>query len=723
MIALKKTLTERKGMPSGSMTSLIKAIDAGVLLIILYMLVTFFCVLLRFFSPATANASPLASLDSKTEMGISGIREGQLMLELGGKGSFAPAPMLKTRADLQINGIIANVQVFQDFINPTDKWLEGIYVFPLPDNAAVYHLRMHVGERIIDGIVKERTEAKKVYKEKKDQGYKASLLEQERPNIFRISVANIGPHEKISIEIIFQQKVHYENGVYSLRFPTVVGPRYIPDPAQTTRYSPTGNGLQADIERMRQIISPVVEPGEISVNPVSIKIHLNSGVALSEIRSLYHGVNITDNDDRSSDITLSGSRVVADRDFVLEWKPKPESEPQAALFAEKRDGENYGLLMVMPPVVDVPKVHSTARTMIFILDASGSMAGASEQQAKYALQTAISRLTPSDHFNIISFNDKPSLLFNEPLPATYKSISKAKQYLKNLESAGGTEMYPALATAMAGKRGKHEGLEQIILVTDGCVGNEKSLLQLINNDLGASRLFTVGIGSAPNEYFMKAAARMGRGSFTFIGDPAEAQVQMLELFRKIEYPMVTDIEVVLPETALGEAIPDPIPDLYLGEPVNVVFKLDKLPETIMVRGLHAGSPWNIELSLSDIRDRNGISIFWAREKIRGLMDSLSTGADKEEVRGEVTKTALSHNLVSRYTSMLAVDTTPTRPLTHDVQKALAATNLPDGWIYSKVFQLPQTATVAELCFVLGLLSSCLAVLATLLVMKGRGTKK
>jgi Ca-activated chloride channel family protein len=722
--AIRKCLSARKILPCSSMTGLLKAVDAGILLIVLYMLVAFLCVLLRFFSPAAAKAAEFPTPVLGKELGLSAIREGQLLLAVDKTGSYAPAPLLETRAELKVSGIVANVRVFQDFTNPTDKWLEGIYVFPLPDDAAVYHLRMHVGERIIDGIVKEREEAKKVYEEKKEEGYHASLLEQERANIFRISVANIGPYEQLSVEIIYQQKVLYDHGVYSLRFPTVVGPRYIPDAVTTSEYSPAGpEPFAANKNDWNRIISPVVEPGDMPVNRVSMNIHLQAGFALAEIKSLYHGVYITKNDDGSRDIVLAGSGVVADRDFVLEWKPEPDSGPRAALFTEKIDGETYGLLMVMPPTPDRHLKITSPRTVLFVLDISGSMAGASERQARCALQTAISRLTPQDHFNIITFNDSPGLLFQEPAPATRTTIQTARNFLNNIESEGGTEIYPALAAALSNKEpGLHE-LLQIILITDGCVGNDETLLQAIKSQLGDRRLFSVGIGSAPNGYFMKAAARLGRGIFTFIGDPSEAQARMTELFRKIENPMLTDIELLLPEQELIGVFPHPLPDLYLGEPVSAVFQINELPDTLLLHGRLAGKKWQTELMTNDAEGGNGIAVLWAREKIRGLMDSLTIGVDKTEVRTEVVRTALAHNLVSRYTSMLAVEKTPVRPIRNNLQKTLVTTNIPQGWIYSKVFRLPQTASVAGLCFVLGFFSLLLAVLASLLMIYDRRVRK
>jgi Ca-activated chloride channel family protein len=722
--AIRKCLSARKILPCPSMTGLLKAVDAGILLIVLYMLVAFLCVLLRFFNPAAARAAEQPNPDLAKRQGLSAIREGQLLLAIDKAGFYAPAPLLATRAELQVSGIVANVRVFQDFTNPTDKWLEGIYVFPLPDDAAVYHLRMHIGERIIDGIVKEREEARKVYEKKKEEGYHASLLDQERTNIFRISVANIGPREQLSVEIIYQQKVFYDNGAYSLRFPTVVGPRYIPDAAITSEYSPAGpEPFAAREDDWNRIISPVIEPGAMPVNRVSMNIHLQAGFPLAEIKSLYHGVDVTENDDGSRDIVLAGSGMVADRDFVLEWKPEPESGPRAALFTEKIDGEIYGLLMVMPPTPDMHSRESWPRTLLFVLDISGSMAGASERQARCALQTAISRLTSQDHFNIITFNDSPGLLFQEPVPVTHTTIQKAKHFLKNIESEGGTEIYPALAAALSNKEpGPHE-LLQIILITDGCVGNDETLLRAIKSQLGGRRLFSVGIGSAPNGYFMKAAARLGRGSFTFIGDPSEAQARMVELFRKIENPMLTDIELVLPEQELLGAFPDPLPDLYLGEPVSAVFRINELPDMLLLHGRLAGKKWQMELMANDAEGGKGLAVLWAREKIRGLMDSLTVGVDKTEVRTEVVRTALAHNLVSRYTSMLAVETTPVRPIRKNLQKTLVTTNLPQGWIYSKVFRLPQTASVAGLCFVVGFFFLVLAVLVSLFMIYDRRVRK
>ena len=397
--------------------------------------------------------------------------------------------------------------------SPTDEWLEGIYVFPLSESAAVDTLVMKIGDRVIVGEIEERVKAKKIYEEAKKAGKKASLLEQERPNIFTTSVANIGPGEVVSITIEYQEDLRYSQGEFSLRFPMVVGPRYIPGAKKITGFSGTGWSHDTDqVSDASRITPPVADPSKGPINPVSIRVHVNAGFPI-HVNSPSHDIQVTE-DSSGTLIALDEQTVPADSDFVLEWRPRVGDAPNAALFSDVFQGDTYALLMLMPPSDPDATIERLPKETIFVIDTSGSMSGTSIEQAKEALRLAIRRLSPEDSFNLIQFNSTASRMHGSSQPATQKNIDRAVRYVKNLDAGGGTEMLGALVFAL-GETPEMNKVRQVIFITDGEVGNESALFGYIKKNLGRSRLFTVGIGSAPNSHFMTKAAEYGSGCLLY----------------------------------------------------------------------------------------------------------------------------------------------------------------------------------------------------------------
>jgi Ca-activated chloride channel family protein len=336
------------------------------------------------------------------------------------------------------------------------------------------------------------------------------------------------------------------------------------------------------------------------------------------------------------------------------------------------------------------------------------MTGTSIEQARAALLLALSRLTPRDRFNVIQFNSVTDKLFDGAVAASPEAIQTAQKYVRALKAGGGTEMAPALDAALAASEDSSR-LRQVIFLTDGSVGNEEALFQLIHQRLGRSRLFTVGIGSAPNSHFMSQAAEFGHGTFTYIGDVAEVGEKMSGLFSKLESPALTDIEIKWPSSPTVVMWPARVPDLYQGEPIVVSAALDALGGKAVVTGKRGGQPWEVTLSLGGGRAESGVNVLWARKKIASLMSSVHEGGDPGEVRLAVIETALEHHLVGKYTSLVAVDVTPSKPADADSASAALPVNLPEGWNYESVFgSLPQTATPASLHLLLGLASMILA---------------
>jgi len=673
------------------------------------------CTLLSLFS---LSFLPLPALSLEPEslttsivptMGINEVTEGTLLFKTNKSGRYLPAPMLKTDVQITVTGIIARATVRQEFTNPSTKkgdWLEGIYVFPLPETAAVDHLRMQIGDRIIEGQIKERAEAKKVYEQAKQEGKRTSLVEQERPNLFTTSVANIGPGEHITVEIEYQETVRYDSGQYQLRFPMAVGQRYIPGtPVIIEGQAPKGTGTILDTDRVpdaSRITPPVQSSSQSSSNPMSLSLILNPGFPVAKVESPYHPIISIPDPDGGFHISLKADAVPADRDFQLIWHPAARTEPLATVFTEQHNGETYGLLMIAPPTKQDEQTPRVPRDLTFIIDTSGSMAGPSIEQAKASLAAALTRLTTQDRFNIIQFNNTVRSLFPTLEPVTTTTIKKAIHYAEHLSADGGTEMLPALRQALKSPQDLSR-LQQIVLLTDGQVGNEEELFELLHHRLGSRRLFTIGIGATPNSHLMRKAAEFGHGTFTHIGHVTEVKDRLDLLLKKLERPVLTNIRFDQSGWAGLDAYPTQITDLYEGEPVLLSFKTRSIPHEGTLIGQAGTQPWSFPVSFTHASSHSGISVNWARQKISALMDDTYKGEEEGPIRKAIIDVALAHHLVSKYTSLVAVDMTPARPTEKSAtEQEQKKENL------ASVASLPKTATNSQLQIVLGIVALILA---------------
>ena len=643
------------------------------------------------------------------------VQRGSLLLKSATGDLLLDAPMVKTEVDMRISGMLARVLVSQQFHNPGSDWAEGTYVFPLPEDSAVDRLRMRIGERVIEGEIQEKAQAKRTYEQAKKAGRKASLLKQERPNIFTSAVANIAPGEKVTVEIEYQQNLRYDQGRFHIRFPLVVAPRYIPGVPlgedNVMVFSGSGWAQNTDqVPDASRITPPVVDPVSGSVNPVNIQIMLDAGFPLARLDSPYHAIETVRDERGIHQIKLKAGEVPTDRDFELVWTPQTGQAPHAALFAESWEQEEYALLMVMPPVREMQAVQQIPREVIFVVDTSGSMHGESIRQAREALKMALRRLASEDYFNVIQFNSQTHALFGGAMAADSHNINRALAYVEGLDAEGGTEMLSAVKWALDAQA--HENrLRQVIFLTDGSVGNETALFQAIQQRLGSSRLFTVGIGSAPNSHFMTRAAQFGRGTFSYIGKVDEVKEKMTALFSKLESPVLTDIRIRWPGDVEVEMWPKRVPDLYLGEPVLVAARMAQLNGQVVVEGQVNGRLWQRALQLNGGGKNPGVNLLWARRKIVDLMDQRTLGRASGEVRDEVLKVALRHKLVSRYTSLVAVDKMPSRPLDMPLKEKVVPVNLAKGMSAKKVFgAMPQTATPASLNLIVGFIALLMALI-------------
>ena len=564
---------------------------------------------------------------------------------------------LDISADIEVNGLVAYAKIKQVFINPYNLELEAKYQFPLPEDAAIKHLKVKVGEQEIIGQIMEKQVAKAVYNRAKQQGKKASLVQQQRPNLFTNNIANIPAQSTVVVTLEFIMPVTFADNKLSLTLPL----------AMTTRYH-SNDDQQSQMQQEIELTAPIAK--SLADSQASINIALNAGASISTINSNSHKINSTalTQDQSSYLITLTHEQALADRDFTLHWQLQASQQPQISSFTEQVNGEYFTLLTFFPPQLE--SSATLARDIIFIIDTSGSMQGNSMTQAKTSLEQAILQLNEKDSFNIIAFNNTVDLLFPITHMASQRNIGQAQQFISHLQADGGTEMYRPLSQALIMDKAQQQtekAIRQVVFITDGAVANEFELMQLLDGAQRNFRLFTVGIGAAPNGYFMKKAAQFGRGSYVFIQNNADVQSQMSALMAKISHPAISNISLMFDNQVHQqvEAYPKKITDLYLGEPMQVTLK-SKLPITsVQVMGDTATLPWYQQVIVDDSRSAQAISTLWAREKIADLLDSLVTGANKEQVKTEVIATSITHQTLSPYTSFIAVE----KPLENSVLTA------------------------------------------------------
>ncbi|MCE4226408.1 marine proteobacterial sortase target protein [Methylobacterium sp. C25] len=609
-------------------------------------------------------------------------------LVLRGPDDAAPveAPRLMTDVTVDVSGPTARAVVTQAFRNTTKEWVEGTYVYPLPEDAAVDSMKLVIGDRIVVADIRERAQAKRDYEAAKSEGKTAALTEQERPNVFTNAVANIGPGETVLVRIEYQQTVRHSGDRYSLRVPLVVAPRYNPAPpiVNLVGEDPATGGADPVPDRDR-ITPPVLDPStHAPVNPVTVHVSLKAGFDLGALRSDTHKVKIEETGPQSRTISLADGPVPADSDFELVWKPAPSVTPTVGLFREHVGDRDYVLAAVTPPEGKAgPRLP---RDVTFVIDNSGSMGGTSIRQAKAGLLAALDRLGPSDRFNVIRFDHTMDSVFPATVPADQANLDRAKAYVAALEANGGTEMLAPLQAALKDSNPEDtKSIRQVVFLTDGAIGNEDQIFSAIAAGRGRSRLFMVGIGSAPNGHLMQHAAELGRGSYTNISTIDQVAERTRELFSKLESPVVTDITATFSEGG-ADVTPDLLPDLYRGEPLVLSAKLPKANGTLTLSGRIGDKTWTQTLDLSSAPEGAGISKAWARAKIGDAETARITGKmNAETADAAILKLALGHKLMTRLTSLVAIDATPRRPAGARLTSAELPLNLPAGWDFEKVF--------------------------------------
>lgn len=553
-------------------------------------------------------------------------------------------PLKSTAAAVEISGVIADVRVTQVYKNEGKRTLEAVYVFPGSTRAAVYGMRMTIGDRTIVARIREREQARREYEKAKQEGKSASLLEQQRPNVFQMNVANILPGEEIRVELSYTELLAPEAGVYRFVYPTVVGPRYSSQPAAS---APSSD---------KWVASPYLREGKEPPYPFAMKVKLASGIPLKEISSSSHTVDISYSGPSNAVVSLSpGDKTGGNRDFILNYR-LAGGAVESGLLLTRGKTENFFLLMMEPPKrVSVEQIPP--REYIFIVDVSGSMHGFPLDISKKLLRDLIGGLRPTDRFNVLLFAGGATLMAEESLPAIENNLARALDVIDRQQGGGGTELLPAMKRALA--LPKIPGFSRtVVIVTDGYVNVEAETFDLIRNSLGDANLFSFGIGSSVNRFLLEGMARVGMGE-PFIITKSDEAASIADRFRAyIQSPVLARVRVDFDGFQAYDVEPPSIPDVLAERPVVVFGKWrGPLKGTITVRGAAGGGTYHkkIQVSSAGRPESNGaLRYLWARHRIALLADYQGLRHDDGRVQ-EITALGLTYNLLTRYTSFVAID--------------------------------------------------------------------
>ena len=595
----------------------------------------------------------------------------------GNEVKYVPLPLKHTDVNAVIEGYVGTVQVKQAYQNPYDAKIEAVYLFPLPERAAISEFLMVIGDRKIRGILRDREEAEALYLQARAQGYRASLLVQHRPNIFEQKVANIEPGKSIDIDITYFHTLEYKDGWYSFVFPTVVGPRYNPPGSSDPIIAvPRGSRTSAGSQPENGAAIEYLKPTERSGHDISIDVEVRAGLAIEEFKSTHE--ILTEQDEASVSVRLASQEVIPNRDFVLDFRVVGETMKSSLLTHQSPSGQGYFTLMLVPPLDGQPS-ERRAMEMVFVIDCSGSMSGRPLKQAKQAVNAALDKLGEGDSFQIIRFSEGASHFGPAPISATRENLAKARRYLAGLSGSGGTQMIEGIKAALEFPHDPSR-LRVVSFMTDGYIGNEAEILAAVNARIDASRIFSFGVGSSVNRYLLNRMAQAGRGVAAYIGLNDSSEEVMDSFFDRISRPVLSDISIDWGEMRVTDAYPSALPELFTGRPLVMTGKFSGPASQIRVWGARDGER-TVFMSSTPIQSGATLAKLWARLRIAELVDLQNyTGDHGGELAQAIRKTALEYQLVSSYTAFVAVDSTAKTLGDHGISVSQAVP-VPDGVKY------------------------------------------
>ena len=605
-------------------------------------------------------------------------------------GSIQSFPLQHTDVSIQVSGPLARAQVTQQFENPYSDKIEAVYIFPLPQHAAVDDMTITVGDRVVKGKIKKREEARAIYEAAKRRGHVAGLLDQERPNIFTQSVANILPGEQITVTISYVEILSYDGGVYSVIFPMVVGPRYIPGPLVTDT-PPLGGGWSYDSDQVpdaMHISPPVLKPGTRSGHDLSLRVKIDAGVPIHQIQSTTHDIVVTHSKISQAGVRLKQDATIPNKDFILTYAVAGE-EIHDAVLTHRNGADGFFTLLLHPPDrVNTDQV--TPKELVFVLDTSGSMSGFPIEKAKETMRLAIDGLNPHDTFNLITFAGDTHILFSEPVPATPANVRKAQAFLASRSGGGGTEMMKAIRAALA-PSDSQEHIRIVCFMTDGYIGNDMAILGEVRKHPN-TRVFSFGIGSSVNRFLLDKMAEHGRGEVEYVGLQDDGSAAARRFHERVQHPLLTDLSVEWDGLNISDVFPQRLPDLFSAKPLVLTGRYATPGKaTIRLRGKVAGRSVvrNILVDLPNVAPEHDVlATLWARTKIADLMaqdyEGIQQGHPQSLVREAITQLGLDYRLMTPFTSFVAVEeliiTEGGQPRRVDVP-----VELPEGVSYEGVF--------------------------------------
>ena len=551
-------------------------------------------------------------------------------------------PLKSTDVNVSIQGIIADTYVVQTYANEGNKPINASYIFPASTKVTVHGMQMQIGNQTVTAVIKEKEEAKQEFETAKSEGKSASMLSEERANVFTMDVANIMPGDEVRIELHYTELIMPTEGVYQFVYPTVVGPRYVSPALDDTGTREEWTGI------------PYLANGSAPSDTYNIHVSVSTGVPIAELTSSSHDIIIQEKGDTMADVGLKDpSDYAGNRDFILNYKLTGE-QINTGLITSKGEKENFFMLMVQPPehcqTDEIPP-----REYIFVLDVSGSMSGFPLETAKGLIYNLVSGLRETDCFNLILFSGTSLKMADRSVPATQENISKAACLIKEQTGTGGTELAEALEDALdtPPMRGVSRN---IVIISDGYISGEKEIFQIVNDHMNQADFFSFGIGSAVNRYLIEGIASIGQGEPFIATDTGEAS-KIADQFRTyIQSPVLTDIKVSFDGFDTYDVEPAVIPTLYAKKPIVLLGKWrGEAAGTIQIEGMTGKGKYSQTISVADamIGENNAVGYLWARKRVERLTD-YGQETDSDAVKKEVTQIGLDYHMITPYTSFIAV---------------------------------------------------------------------
>ncbi|HEX8650123.1 MAG TPA: VIT domain-containing protein [Pyrinomonadaceae bacterium] len=619
--------------------------------LVIYMMV--WLALAAWLGVETTTTTARAASDSATEGSLQAI-------DASGKAAGF-CPLKHTDVKAEISGFLSRVTVRQEFLNPFKEKIEAVYTFPLPQRAAVDDMTMEVGGRTVRGRILRREEAQAAYEAARLNGQVASLLDQERPNIFTQSVANIMPGERVTVVISYVERLKYEDGSYEFVFPMVVGPRYIP--GTPTAQQRQGGGTSPDTTRVAdasRITPPVAPQGTRAGHDISIEVSLDAGVPINEINSISHAIDTERRGSQSATVRLRKVSVIPNKDFILRYDVAGRRVEDAVL-THRTDKEGFFTLILQPPdAVAAPDVMP--KELVFVLDTSGSMEGFPIEKAKETMKLALDGLYPQDTFNLITFAGDTHILFPKPVPATKANLAKAQAFLASRNGDGGTEMMKAVRAALAPSDAPQDHVRIVCFMTDGYVGDDEAIISEVQKHSDA-RVFSFGIGSSVNRFLLDKMAEYGRGEVEYVTLNDDGSAAARRFHERVRNPLLTDISVDWAGLPVADVYPKRIPDLFSAKPVVLTGRYTGVGRaSVRLKGKMAGRDFEREIAveLPEVAPQHDtLAKLWARTRIDDLMKEdnkeLQHGATHDSLRETITQLGLEYRLMTPYTSFVAVE--------------------------------------------------------------------